>query len=63
MKTAFPAVAGNRALCERLATDILESKLSHAYIIEGAKGSAKGGASRENRKAYPCATDSGGSVL
>lgn len=41
MKTAFPAVVGNRALCERLATDILENKLSHAYIIEGAVGSGR----------------------
>ncbi len=41
MKTAFPAVVGNRALCERLASDILCRRLSHAYIIEGAKGSGK----------------------
>lgn len=41
MKTAFPAVAGNKALRERLAADILGRGLSHAYIIEGAKGSGK----------------------
>ncbi len=41
MKTAFPALAGNKALRERLATDILGHGLSHAYIIEGAKGSGK----------------------
>lgn len=41
MKTAFPAIAGNRPLCEHLAADILGRKLSHAYIIEGAKGSGK----------------------
>ena len=41
LKTAFPVIAGNKALRERLAADILGRGLSHAYIIEGAKGSGK----------------------
>lgn len=41
MKPIFPAVVGNRALCQRMACDIQTKKLSHAYILEGAKGSGK----------------------
>lgn len=38
---AFDALIGSEALRERLATDVREGKLSHAYIIEGAHGCGK----------------------
>lgn len=41
MKPVFSDVVGNSALCQRFAGDILSQKLSHAYILEGAKGSGK----------------------
>ncbi len=41
MKPVFSDVVGNTALCERVCSDILSRKLSHAYILEGAKGSGK----------------------
>ena len=37
----FPGVLGNRELCARLAEETANKTLSHAYIIEGAKGSGK----------------------
>ena len=37
----FPAVLGNDALKVRLGKDVAENHLSHAYIIEGAKGSGR----------------------
>ena len=41
MKQAFDDIAENTALRMRLADDILGSTLSHAYIIEGERGSGK----------------------
>ncbi len=41
IKIAFDTLAGNQALRERLGEDILARRLSHAYIIEGARGSGK----------------------
>lgn len=41
MKPVFSDVVGNRPLCRRFSDDILSQKLSHAYILEGAKGSGK----------------------
>lgn len=41
MKPFFPDIVGNRVLCQRIGNDILTKKLSHAYILEGAKGSGK----------------------
>ena len=41
MKSSFDHIIGNDALKKRLADDILTSRLSHAYIIEGAYGSGK----------------------
>ena len=38
---AFDALIGSDALRERLAKDVREGKLSHAYILEGAHGSGK----------------------
>ncbi len=41
MKPAFTDIIANQSLRERLGADILRGKLSHAYLIEGAKGSGK----------------------
>lgn len=38
---SFDALIGSEKLRERLATDVREGKLSHAYIIEGTAGSGK----------------------
>ena len=40
-KEAFPSVVGNRALCARLASDVLADTLPHALILEGSRGSGK----------------------
>jgi DNA polymerase-3 subunit delta' len=34
-------IVGNRDICEKLCRNVLEGKLSHAFILEGAKGSGK----------------------
>lgn len=41
MKRAFTDFVGNERLKQRLAADILSHRLSHAYIINGIKGSGK----------------------
>ena len=41
MKPAFDRIVGNQALKKRLAEDIQNGLLSHAYILEGARGSGK----------------------
>ena len=41
MKAAMTEIVGNDALKSRLARDILDHKLPHALIFEGAKGSGK----------------------
>ena len=41
MKPAFTDIIANQPLRRRLGADILQEKLSHAYLIEGAKGSGK----------------------
>ena len=41
MKQAFPDIVANVALRERMRNEILGDKISHAYILEGAKGSGK----------------------
>lgn len=41
MKDAFSDIVGNRALCDRLVSDLTEGRLSHAYIIEGPAGTGK----------------------
>ncbi len=40
-KEIFPSLVGNQALRRRLGEDILSSSLSHAYIIDGKRGSGK----------------------
>ena len=41
MKQAFTDVVGNLPLKQKLLDDILQKKLSHAYILEGAAGTGK----------------------
>lgn len=41
MRRAFFDVVGNRRLCSRLQNDVLNKTLSHAYILEGARGTGK----------------------
>ena len=41
MKTAMTEIVGNDALKSRLCRDILDGKLPHALILEGARGSGK----------------------
>lgn len=41
MRQYMNRIVGNSALRERLCRDILEGKLSHAFILEGAKGTGK----------------------
>ena len=41
MKPVFPDVVGNGVLRQQVSNDLLAQKLSHAYLIEGAKGSGK----------------------
>lgn len=54
MKKAFPAMVANRALCQRLKNDVLDEKLSHAYIIEGPAGSGKHTLARNLAAAISC---------
>lgn len=41
MRPAFTDIVGNEQLRTRLCRDVTEGSLSHAYVIEGAKGSGK----------------------
>ena len=41
MREAFASVIGNNKLRDRLSSDIAEGHLSHAYILEGPRGSGK----------------------
>ncbi|MBQ3483745.1 MAG: hypothetical protein IJA78_06170 [Clostridia bacterium] len=41
MRKYLPSVAGNTALRQRLGADIAQGALSHAYILEGPRGSGK----------------------
>ena len=59
---AFDALIGSGALRERLATDVREGKLSHAYIIEGAYGSGKRTLARELCEALACTNRQSGRI-
>lgn len=52
--SAFSSVLGNEELRARLAADIREGTLSHAYIIEGKKGCGKHTLAREIAAALAC---------
>ena len=54
MKPAFVHILGNLALRERFRDDILDGALSHAYIIEGEKGSGKHLFAKELAAALSC---------
>lgn len=41
MKTFFPSIVGNDALCRRIGEEFEGGTFSHAYILEGAHGSGK----------------------
>lgn len=41
MSQAMTSIIGNKALCNRLISDVKSSTLSHAYILEGANGSGR----------------------
>ena len=41
MKQAFTSLIGNQVLKDKLFSDISSGTLSHAYIIEGKKGSGR----------------------
>ena len=41
VKQYMSRIVGNRELCEKLCHDVLASKLSHAFILEGARGTGK----------------------
>ncbi|MBE6619865.1 MAG: hypothetical protein E7625_00675 [Ruminococcaceae bacterium] len=59
---AFDALIGSEDLRERLATDVREGKLSHAYIIEGAHGSGKRTLARELCEALACTDRKSGRI-
>ncbi len=59
---AFDALIGSEVLRERLATDVREGKLSHAYIIEGAHGSGKRTLARELCAALACTDRKSGRI-
>lgn len=50
----FPSLLGNEELRSRLAADVREGTLSHAYIIEGARGCGKHTLARELSAALAC---------
>ena len=50
----FSELLGNDELCKRLSSDVLNKTLSHAYIIEGAKGSGKHTLARSVSAALAC---------
>lgn len=50
----FPNIVGNDALIRRLSKDISENRLSHAYVLEGAKGSGRHTIAKEAIAAIEC---------
>ena len=62
MKQAFPAMVGNRALCRKLYADVMDEKLSHAYIVEGPAGSGKHTLARNLAAAISCEARSSASL-
>lgn len=50
----FPDIVGNDSLIRRLSKDISENRLSHAYVIEGIKGSGRHTIARQAIAAIEC---------
>lgn len=63
MRQYFPALAGNRALSARLGEEMATGAFSHAYIIEGPKGSGRHTLAREMAMAAVCRERSGTGAL
>ena len=59
---AFDALIGNEDLRERLAKDVREGKLSHAYIIEGPAGCGKRTFAQQLCQALACTNRESGRV-
>lgn len=60
---AFDMLIGNEALRARLASDLLEGRLSHAYLIEGARGSGRGTLATALAAALSCEAREAGHTL
>lgn len=58
MKDCFNTVVGNKALCRRLADDVISSKLPHAMILEGPHGTGKHTIARLTAAALTCESKS-----
>ena len=54
MKDCFNTIVGNKALCRRIADDILSSKPPHAIILEGPHGTGKHTIARQTAAALVC---------
>ena len=54
MRECFNTVVGNKALCRRLADDIISSRLPHATILEGPHGTGKHTIARLTAAALMC---------
>ncbi len=54
MSECFSAIVGNDALCRRLASELRGDTLSHAYILEGPRGSGKHTLAKEIAMALAC---------
>ena len=63
MRQYFPALAGNRALSARLGEEMAAGAFSHAYIIEGPKGSGRHTLAREMAMSAVCRERSGTGAL
>ena len=54
MKAFFPEISGNHALRHRIGTEFYRHSFSHAYILEGPRGSGKHTLARQLAMAAAC---------
>ena len=59
MREYFPALVGNGRLCARLAREIEEGRLGHAYLLVGTPGSGKHTLARQIAAALACEAEDG----